>query len=169
MPDHLLGESRDLDQGIEIDTGFHAHLLAQKDQVFGANVAGCALVSSEWTSAQATDRRIEITDTEVQARGSVGDRRAARVVQVQADLKVRPTITNRADEPSRLLRIAPAHGVGKGSPPQRAGVLFHHRGGARKEVDNFFDRDRTLEIAAEGGRYLHVVHLDSHLSISLDP
>ena len=55
VPDDLLGHAADLDQGVEINLGINAHLVAKHHQFLGANVAGGLWLSGEWTTAQPAD------------------------------------------------------------------------------------------------------------------
>jgi len=46
MTDNIFGELRAFDQGIELDAGLDAELVAHKDEILGADVAGGALMSA---------------------------------------------------------------------------------------------------------------------------
>ena len=51
MADHVLGKPRAFDQGIEIDPGGDAELVAQKDEIFRADIPGGALMAGERATA----------------------------------------------------------------------------------------------------------------------
>jgi hypothetical protein len=58
VPHHAFGQFRRRDQAFEIDSGIDAHLVAQKHQILGADIAGGGLAATarEWTAAQPRDR-----------------------------------------------------------------------------------------------------------------
>ena len=90
-----------------------AHLLAQQHQLLGADVAGRALLAGERAAAQAADGGIEAAHAHAQAGMRVGDGQAARVVQVQGELHVRPARAHLAEHALDARRRRPAHGVGQ--------------------------------------------------------
>ena len=57
VADDRLGQAADLDQLVEIDTGSDAHLLAEQDQLFRADVAGGTFLAGERTASEAADGR----------------------------------------------------------------------------------------------------------------
>src|SRR6516164_700170 len=59
MPDDAFRQTPDLDQRIDVDAGVDAHLLAQEHKLFGAYIAGRALVCREGAAAEAADGGIE--------------------------------------------------------------------------------------------------------------
>src|SRR5438132_12904919 len=60
VPDDLLSHAADLDQRIEIDAGIDAHLLAEQNQLLGADIAGRLWLPGERTTAQPTDCRVKL-------------------------------------------------------------------------------------------------------------
>src|SRR5581483_6792829 len=90
VADDLLGHAPDLDQPVEIDAGPDAHLLAEQNQLLGADVAGRALLAGERAAAEAADGGVELLDSHAQAGVRVGNPQPARVVQMQRDLFFRP-------------------------------------------------------------------------------
>ena len=55
MADDVLGETRDLDQLVEIDAGLDAHFVQHEHQVLGADIAGGTFVRGERAATQAGD------------------------------------------------------------------------------------------------------------------
>jgi len=68
---------------LEIDAGAHAHAVEREDEVLRGEVAGGA--GRVGAAAEAGDGRIEIADAALEADEHVGERGAARVVQVQGE------------------------------------------------------------------------------------
>ena len=58
MADDVLGEPGALDQGVEIDAGFDAHLVAHEHEILGADVAGeaAAVLHFRRMAADAAER-----------------------------------------------------------------------------------------------------------------
>ena len=55
MADDVFGKPCAFDQGVEIDTGFDAELVTKKDEIFGTDSAGSALMAGERAAAETGD------------------------------------------------------------------------------------------------------------------
>src|SRR5690349_9917713 len=111
MTDDLLGLARRLDQAVEIDPGLDAEFEAHVHEVLGRYVAGRALETAIGTTAEATDRRVEIVYAHLHRGERVAEAEPARVVQMQIDALVRPAITHETEHAPHRERRCPAHRV----------------------------------------------------------
>src|SRR5437763_13147421 len=95
--DHVFGKARAFDQSVEIDAGLDAEFVAEKNKILRADVAGGALMAGEWTAAQSGDRGIEPRHAHFESGIGIADRHAARVMQMQSDVELRPALAQGTD------------------------------------------------------------------------
>ena len=128
-------KSRAFDQRVEIDAGFDAHLVAEKHQILGADIAGGAGMAGERTAAEPGDRGVEARHAHFEPGIGIGDRHAAGVVQMQRDIEIGPALAQRADDALDGERRRPGHGVGERDVVERDAMLA-------RDVEDLLHQDR---------------------------
>ena len=158
MAHQALGHTADLDQGFQIDTGLDAHLLAQKHQFLGGDVAGGAWAARERAAAQAGHGAVKAVHAHLERGMRAGHAHAARVVQVQDQVQSRPRAAHRAHQRFGARRRAPAHAVGQ----RDLGDGLAHFLGQRQRIarggQHLPNRHVACVVAAEGRHHADPLH-----------
>ncbi len=121
----------------------------RKTEILGADIAGGAGMAGERTAAESGDRGIEPCHAHFKPGISVGDRKAAGVVQMQSDVEVGPALAQRANRALDRKRRRPGHGVGEREVFERHAVLGRHVEDLLRQRNHARDRNIAFEIAAE--------------------
>ena len=126
-------------------------------------------VARERTAAQTGDRTVEQPHAHLQGGINVGTADAARVVQVQANLRLRYDRAHRADAALDLLGMGPAHGVGQVDHRQRHTPV----GAGIDQPADLIGQDRqrhgTTEIAAKGRDHVGLFHRNAQDDVAVQP
>ena len=165
MADNLLGHAPDLDQRVEIDAGVDPHFLAEQHQFLGAHITGGLGLTGKRAAAEATDRRVELRHTHLEPGVGVGDRKTARIVQVQRDRHVRPATAHLSEHTLDPHRRRPAHRVGEREVFDVGSGLRGDRQAVFQGRDHLSRRDIALVVAAESRHDADARHIDAVFEI----